>query len=110
AWVQINADTMWRASTRVYHSSSASQADLDASDGMRQSPRGDRLTEPTLGPSGDIERLYCWSKKRVTNTRSHPRSAASPCRPAKAWRARNSVLRGPAPSLSQQKRKKSCAS
>ena len=33
-------------------SSSASQAALDASLGIRQSPRGERLTEPTLGPSG----------------------------------------------------------
>ena len=30
-----------------------------ASDGMRQSPRGDRHTEPTLGPSGRHERLNC---------------------------------------------------
>ena len=36
----------------------------DASEGIRQSPRGDRLTLPTLGPSGTQERLNCWEKKR----------------------------------------------
>ncbi len=51
-------------------SSSCSQAALEASLGMRQSPRGDRLTEPTFGPSGITERLNCWSKKRSRNTRS----------------------------------------
>ena len=35
-----------------------------ASEGMRQSPLGERLTEPTLGPSGRQERLNCWAKKR----------------------------------------------
>jgi hypothetical protein len=29
---------------------------------MRQSPRGDRLTEPTFGPSGTQLRLNCWEK------------------------------------------------
>src|SRR5439155_4772930 len=60
----------------VVASSSASQAPAEASLGMRQSPRGDRLTDPTLGPSGLIERLNCWSKNRVTKTRSHRRIAA----------------------------------
>ena len=32
--------------------------------GIRQSPRGDRATEPTLGPSARQERLNCWEKKR----------------------------------------------
>ena len=35
-----------------------------ASDGIRQSPRGLRVTEPILGPSGIQERLNCWLKKR----------------------------------------------
>jgi len=35
-----------------------------ASEGMRQSPRGERLTVPTLGPSGTHDRLYCWRKNR----------------------------------------------
>ena len=43
---------------------SASQSALLASLGMRQSPRGDNATEPTLGPSGIAERLNCWLKKR----------------------------------------------
>ena len=50
--------TAYRAST------SASHRALTASLGMRQSPRGDRLMVPTLGPSGRQERLNCWVKKR----------------------------------------------
>ena len=41
-----------------------------ASLGMRQSPRGLRLTLPTLGPSGRHERLNCCVKKRRINTLS----------------------------------------
>ena len=41
-----------------------------ASLGMRQSPRGERLTLPTLGPSGMHERLNCWLKKRRVNVSS----------------------------------------
>ena len=45
-----------------YHRShSAGSASL----GIRQSPRGERLTVPTLGPSGTHDRLYCWRKNRV---------------------------------------------
>ena len=36
-----------------------------ASDGIRQSPRGDKETEPTFGPSGRQERLNCWPMKRL---------------------------------------------
>jgi predicted RNase H-like HicB family nuclease len=35
-----------------------------ASLGMRQSPRGDRLTVPTFGPSGTHERLNWFAKNR----------------------------------------------
>lgn len=35
-----------------------------ASLGMRQSPRGESETLPTLGPSGKQLRLNCWEKKR----------------------------------------------
>ena len=45
-------------------SSSAIHRAATASDGIRQSPRGDRVTEPTLGPSGRQERLNCWVKNR----------------------------------------------
>ncbi len=38
---------------------SASHKADTASLGIRQSPRGDRATEPTLGPSGKQERLNC---------------------------------------------------
>ena len=31
-----------------------------ASDGIRQSPRGESVTVPTFGPSGRQERLNCW--------------------------------------------------
>lgn len=33
-----------------------------ASLGIRQSPRGERATDPTLGPSGRQFRLNCWEK------------------------------------------------
>ena len=45
-------------------SSSAIQRVLQASLGIRQSPRGDSVTEPTLGPSGRQLRLNCWAKNR----------------------------------------------
>ena len=45
-------------------SSSACQRFIFASLGIRQSPRGDRATEPTLGPSGTLLRLNCGEKKR----------------------------------------------
>lgn len=37
---------------------------------MRQSPRGDSDTDPTLGPSGRQERLNCWAKKRFMKVES----------------------------------------
>lgn len=43
-------------------SASRSHSDTEASLGMRQSPRGERLIEPTFGPSGRAERLNCWLK------------------------------------------------
>ena len=43
-------------------SASASQRLTLASDGMRRSPRGERATLPTFGPSGRQERLNCWEK------------------------------------------------
>ena len=46
-----------------FSNSSSHNADT-ASDGIRQSPRGERLTLPTFGPSGTQERLNCWEKKR----------------------------------------------
>ena len=45
-------------------SNSESQSELEASDGMRRSPRGESETEPTFGPSGIAERLNCCEKKR----------------------------------------------
>lgn len=36
-----------------------SQRFAEASDGILQSPRGDRHTEPTFGPSGRQDRLNC---------------------------------------------------
>ena len=57
----------WRNSLESYRSplggrmggSYFSQMALEASLGMRQSPRGERLTLPTFGPSGRQERLNC---------------------------------------------------
>ena len=45
-------------------SSSACHRAQAASEGIRQSPRGDRATDPTLGPSGTQLRLTCWVKNR----------------------------------------------
>ncbi|MNP82856.1 hypothetical protein D3C76_1816280 [compost metagenome] len=45
-------------------STSFSHSAAEASLGIRQSPRGERLTVPTFGPSGKQERLNCWEKKR----------------------------------------------
>ena len=45
-------------------STSSIQRAETASEGILQSPRGERLTLPTLGPSGTQERLNCWEKKR----------------------------------------------
>lgn len=42
-----------------------------ASLGIRQSPLGERLTDPTLGPSGKQDRLNCWAKNRRKNVVSH---------------------------------------
>ena len=43
---------------------------------MRQSPRGERVSVPTFGPSGMAERLNCCEKKRRTKVRSHLRIVA----------------------------------
>ena len=45
---------------QVSVSSSACQTLTQASDGMRQSPLGESVTEPTFGPSGMQERLNCF--------------------------------------------------
>ena len=45
-------------------STASSHTAADASEGIRQSPRGERETLPTFGPSGRAERLNCWAKKR----------------------------------------------
>ena len=65
----VPAGCNWRYSGNDHHDS--------RSDGMRQSPRGERDTEPTLGPSGRQERLNCWLKKRRMKVPSHFRSVAS---------------------------------
>ncbi len=48
-------------------SHSCIQSIPDISLDIRQSPRGLKLTLPTLGPSGIHERLNCWLKKRRKN-------------------------------------------
>ncbi len=50
---------------RQSFSTSESHSAADASLGIRQSPRGDRDTEPIFGPSGIQERLNCCAKKRL---------------------------------------------
>ena len=53
-----------------------SQAPGSASLGMRQSPRSERLTVPTLGPSGRQERLNWLAKNRLIKTASQRRSSS----------------------------------
>ena len=55
---------------------SASHTAALASDGIRQSPRGDNATEPTFGPSGIAERLNCCEKKREKKVFIHRRIVA----------------------------------
>ncbi len=43
----------------------ASQSDPEASEGMRQSARGDSETDPTFTPSGMQFRLNCCEKNRL---------------------------------------------
>ena len=45
-------------------SASCSQSAAEASEGIRQSARGERETEPTLTPSGMQLRLNCCEKNR----------------------------------------------
>ena len=63
---------------------------------MRQSPRGERETLPTLGPSGMQLRLNCCWKKRRVNTVSHLRMVSSSYSPAKAILARRRIFSGAA--------------
>src|SRR4051812_42395664 len=58
-------------------SSSASQAVGGASEGIRQSPRGDMVPPAlTFGPLGSAERLNWLAKNRLMNTSSHRRTVA----------------------------------
>ena len=77
---------------------------------MRQSPRGDRDTEPTLGLSGRQERLNCWVKKRRMNVLSHFTMVSRSYLPLKAFPARNSSFSGEYPKRKKLYRKKSCSS
>ena len=58
-----------------------------ASLGIRQSPRGDRLTVPTFGPSGRHERLNWLAKNRRRNTAASARTSLRPCTAGRRWPA-----------------------
>ena len=51
---------------------SSSHASASISDGIRQSPRGERETDPTFGPSDMTERFHWFLKKRVINSLDTP--------------------------------------
>ena len=68
-----------------------------ASDGIRKSPRGERLTEPTLGPSGKHERLNWLMKNLLIKSLSHSLSCSSEYLPEKARDAINSSFCGLVP-------------
>lgn len=63
--VKVNVSASYHSSKTL--STSRIQLSTMASVGIRQSPRGDRLTLPTLGPSGRQLRLNCWEKNRQKN-------------------------------------------
>ena len=62
-------------------SASASHRLPDASGGIRQSPLGLSVTEPTFGPSGMHERLNCcWKNRRhAKKKRNDERSSLTRC-------------------------------
>ena len=66
---------------------SGRKAEFTASEGILQSPLGERETEPTLGPSGIHERLNCCAKKRRMNTFSHLSTVSASYVPSKVSRA-----------------------
>src|SRR5262245_12293718 len=74
---------------------SFSQASATASDGARQSPRGEsEPPEPTLGALGTALRLNWFWKKRFRNTPSHLRIAGRWYLPRQACQARNATFAG----------------
>ena len=75
-------------------SASLSHSADTASDGIRQSPRGESVTVPTFGPSGRQERLNCCVKKRRIKVVSHFLMVASSYTPAKVLCAARKILRG----------------
>src|SRR6516225_9516070 len=92
-------------STHFSHSAAA------ASLGMRQSPRGERLIEPTFGPSGRQERLNWLAKNRLMNTFSQRRSSAEVyVRWNRACSARYRTFSGGEPKRRKWNKKKSCNS
>lgn len=80
-----------------YRGMDASHSPDDASDGMRQSPLGERHTLPTLGPSGIHERLNCWAKKRRQNVLSHFSIVSVVYVPSNAFLASRSIRSGEKP-------------
>jgi hypothetical protein len=56
---------------------SAIQDSTTASAGMRQSPRGERATEPTFGPSAVQLRFHWLAKKRRKKRSSQRRSSSA---------------------------------
>src|SRR5439155_24751392 len=76
----------------------SNHAAADASDGIRQSPRGLSVIVPTFGPSGSTLRLYWLAKNRFRNTPSHRfTSAGAYSRWNFACFARNTIFSGGAP-------------
>lgn len=65
-------------------SASSSHSRADASDGIRQSPRGESVTVPTFGPSGRQERLNCCAKNLRRKVRSQCSITSLPYSPSKA--------------------------
>ena len=75
-------------------SASLSHSADTASDGIRQSPRGESVTVPTFGPSGRQERLNCWAKNRRKNVSIQRSSVSRVYTPANAYIAAASSFAG----------------
>jgi hypothetical protein len=71
----------------IFSQSLSHMAD-EASEGIDQPPRGDRLKPHTHGPSGMQERLNCWLKKRRQNVVSQCLIVVPSYTPAKTSIAR----------------------
>ena len=80
--------SFWNTTGRTYNWNPV----LHASDGIIQSPRGERPTDPTFGPSGMHERLNCWLKNLLQKVFSHFSIVSQSYTPSNAFVARKRIF------------------